>query len=171
MRRHVEHRKETTMTTIIDPGARPNAFDIEKATLANDTYRTVAWTGKYLQVTLMSIPAGQSIGLEVHPDTDQFLRLESGTGRCVMGPAKDQLDFQQDVEDDWSIQVPAGMWHNVINTGEEPLRLYAVYAPVHHARGMVQATAQDAQRDEESGIDEPPGWTAQPGSTQPDQHA
>ena len=156
---------------ITDPGPHPNAFDIEKATVANDTYRTVAWTGKYLQVTLMSIPVGQSIGLEVHPDTDQFLRLESGSGRCVMGAAKDQLDFQQDVEDDWSIQVPAGIWHDVINTGEEPLRLYAIYAPVHHALGIVQATAQDAQRDEESGRDEPPSWTVQPGTTEPDLHA
>jgi len=147
---------------ITDLGPHPNAFDIEKATVANDAYRTVAWTGKYLQVTLMSIPVGQSIGLEVHPETDQFLRLESGSGRCVMGTTKDQLDFQQDVEDDWSIQVPAGVWHDVINTGKEPLRLYAIYAPVHHAVGIVQATAQDAQRDEESGRDEPPDWTVQP---------
>jgi mannose-6-phosphate isomerase-like protein (cupin superfamily) len=157
--------------TITDPGPRPQAFDIEQATVENDTYRTVVWTGTYLQVTLMSIPVGQSIGLEVHPDTDQFLRLESGRGRCVMGAAEDDLDFQQDVEDDWSIQVPAGMWHDVINTGDQPMRLYAVYAPVHHARGIVQPTAEDAERDEESGKDEPPAWTAQPDSTSPDQHA
>jgi mannose-6-phosphate isomerase-like protein (cupin superfamily) len=156
---------------ITDPGPRPNAFDIETATVANDTYRTVAWTGRYLQVTLMSIPVGQSIGLEVHPNTDQFLRLESGVGRCVMGPAKDQLDFQQDVQDNWSIQVPAGAWHDVINTGDKPMRLYVVYAPVHHARGVVQPTAQDAERDERSGDDEPPSWTAQPSATKPDQHA
>jgi len=156
---------------VTDPGPRPNAFDIEKATVTNDAYRTVAWTGKYLQVTLMSIPVGQSIGLEVHPDTDQFLRLGSGRGRCVMGTAKDQLDFQQDVEDDWSIQIPAGVWHDVINTGQEPLRLYAIYAPVHHALGIVQATAQDAERDEEAGRDEPPNWTVQPTSTEPDLHA
>jgi mannose-6-phosphate isomerase-like protein (cupin superfamily) len=156
---------------ITDPGPRPNAFDIETATVANDTYRTVAWTGRYLQVTLMSIPVGQSIGLEVHPNTDQFLRLESGVGRCVMGPAKDQLDFQQDVQDNWSIQVPAGAWHDVINTGDKPMRLYVVYAPVHHARGVVQPTAQDAERDERSGDDVPPSWTAQPSATKPDQHA
>ena len=65
-----------------DPGPNPNAFDIEAATLENDNYRTVAWTGRYLQVTLMSIPVGSSIGLEVHPETDQFLRLEAGGGRC-----------------------------------------------------------------------------------------
>jgi mannose-6-phosphate isomerase-like protein (cupin superfamily) len=141
---------------VTDPGPKPNVFDIEQATLDNDAYRRVAWTGRYLQVTLMSIPAGSSIGLEVHPETDQFLRLESGRGRCVMGPAEDALDFEQDVEDDWSIQVPAGVWHDVINTGDEPLKLYAIYAPVHHAQGIVQATAEDAERDEESGADEPP---------------
>lgn len=156
---------------VTDPGPKPNAFDIEKATVENDTYRTVAWTGRYLQVTLMSIPPGESIGLEVHPETDQFLRLESGTGRCVMGSAEDDLDFEQAVEDDWSIQVPAGTWHDVVNTGAEPLRLYAVYAPVHHAQGIVQPTSEDAERDEESGRDEPPSWTVQPGSDAPDSHA
>lgn len=157
--------------TVQDPGAQPHAFDIEQAVLENDTYRTVAWTGRYLQVTLMTIPVGESIGLEAHPETDQFLRLESGRGRCVMGPAEDQLDFQQDVEDDWAIQVPAGAWHDVVNTGDEPLRLYAVYAPTHHAQGTVQATAEDAERDEESGRDVPPEWTVQPGSDVADQHA
>jgi mannose-6-phosphate isomerase-like protein (cupin superfamily) len=156
---------------ITDPGPRPHAFNIERATVENETYRTVAWTGKYLQVTLMSIPAGESIGLEAHPETDQFLRLESGRGRCVMGPAKDDLDFQQDVEDDWAIQVPAGTWHDVINTGDEPLRLYVVYAPVHHAQGIVQATSEDAERDEETGRDVPPDWSVQPPATEPDQHA
>ena len=156
---------------ISDPGPLPNAFDIATATVENEAYRRVAWTGKYLQVTLMSIPVGESIGLELHPETDQFLRLEAGRGRCVMGPSQDQLDFEQDVEDDWSIQVPAGVWHDVVNTGDEPLRLYAIYAPVHHAQGIVQTTAQDAQRDEEAGTDESPSWTAQPDDDAPDQHA
>src|SRR5688572_32763343 len=97
--------------TIQDNGPDPNAFDIETATRENGTYRTVAWTGRYLQVTLMSIPPGESIGLEVHPDTDQFLRVDAGRGRCVMGPSEDDLSFQRDVEDGWSIQVPAGSWH------------------------------------------------------------
>ena len=157
--------------TVTDPGPRPNSFDIETATVANDHYRTVVWTGRFLQVTLMCIPVGESIGLEVHPDTDQFLKLEAGQGRCVMGPARDELDFEQEVEDGWSIQVPAGTWHDVINTSNEPLRLYVVYAPVHHARGIVQVTAEDAERDEESGTDTPPEWTVQPESSRPDQHA
>ena len=156
---------------ISDNGPRPNAFDIEAATRDNENYRTVAWTGKYLQVTLMSIPVGESIGLEVHPDTDQFLRLDAGKGKCVMGPAKDQLDFEQEVADGWSIQVPAGSWHDVVNTGDEPLRLYAIYAPVHHAPGIVQRSSADAERDEAAGVDEPPAWSLQPEGGEPDQHA
>lgn len=153
---------------VTDNGPRPNAFDIETETRANDTYRTVAWTGRYLQVTLMSIPPGESIGLEAHPKTDQFLRLDSGQGRCVMGPAEDDLSFTQDVSDGWAIQVPAGTWHDVINTGEEPMRLYAVYAPTHHAQGIVQDTAEQAEADEDAGTDVPPEWTVQPGEGEED---
>ena len=156
---------------VSDIGPRPNAFDIEAATRENENYRTVVWTGTYLQVTLMSIPAGESIGLEAHPNTDQFLRLDAGQGKCVMGPAKDQLDFEQEVSDGWSIVVPAGTWHDVTNTGDEPMRLYAIYAPVHHAPGIVQPTKADAEHDEETGADEPPEWTEQPDTSAPDQHA
>lgn len=156
---------------IVDNGPKPNAFDIETATTENTTYRTVAWTGKYLQVTLMSIPVGQSIGLETHPETDQFLRIDAGQGRCVMGPSQDDLSFTQEVSDGWSVQVPAGTWHDIINTGDEPLRLYTVYAPVHHAQGIVQATAAQAEADEEAGRDEPPSWTVQPGAGAADGHA
>lgn len=157
--------------SVHDNGPHPNAFDIETSTVENQNYRTVAWTGKYLQVTLMSIPVGESIGLEAHPETDQFLRLDAGTGRVTMGPSKEELTFQQDVEDGWAVMVPAGTWHDIINTGDEPMRLYAIYAPVHHAPGIVQATAADAERDEESGADEPPSWSVQPGSGTPDEHA
>jgi len=155
--------------SIQDHGPRPNAFDIETATVQNENYRVVAWTGKYLQVTLMSILPGESIGLEVHPATDQFLRIEAGSGRCVMGSEKDALDFEVKVAAGWSVQVPAGTWHDVINTGTEPLRLYTVYAPSHHASGAIQPTQEDAKREEESGADEPPEWTAQRGSAVPDE--
>ncbi|NNG18444.1 cupin domain-containing protein [Naumannella sp. ID2617S] len=156
---------------ITDNGPQPNAFDIENATKENTNYRTTAWTGKYLQVTLMSIPVGQSIGLEAHPETDQFLRVDAGQGRCVIGPSKDKLNFEQEVSDGWSIQVPAGAWHDVINTGDEPLQVYAVYAPSHHAQGIVQATFDDAEADEDSGKDVPPEWTVQPGEGKSDKHA
>ncbi|HPZ57495.1 cupin domain-containing protein [Ottowia sp.] len=145
-----------------DIGPKPNAFDIETATKDNANYRTVAWSGLYLQVTLMSIEPGQSIGLEVHPETDQFLRLDAGKGKCVMGPSKTKLTFEQEVEDGWCITVPAGTWHDVINTGKKPMRLYAIYAPVHHAAGKVHATHEDAEQDEDAGNDEPPAWSFQP---------
>ncbi|WP_370894480.1 cupin domain-containing protein [Janibacter sp. GXQ6167] len=157
--------------SVVDNGPNPNAFDIETETVENTNYRTVAWTGKYLQVTLMSIPVGESIGLEAHPETDQFLRLDKGTGKCVMGPAEDDLNFEQEVSDGWSVQVPAGTWHDIVNTGDEPMQVYAVYAPTHHAVGVVQATADDAEADEEAGRDEPPTWSVQPGSGASDQHA
>lgn len=157
--------------SIKDIGPRPNAFDLEGETRANSNYRTVAWTGKYLQVTLMSIPPGESIGLEAHHDTDQFLRLDAGRGRCTMGPSQDNLDFQQDVEDGWCITVPAGTWHDVINTGDEDMRLYALYSPVHHAAGRVHPTAKDAETDEDSGEDVPPRWAVQFPDTEDDEHA
>jgi mannose-6-phosphate isomerase-like protein (cupin superfamily) len=134
---------------LTDIGPQPTSFDLETATTANDNYRAVAWTGKYLQLTLMSIPVGESIGLEMHPETDQFMRLDAGQRRAQTGPARDELTFQQDVTDGWCVIVPAGTWHNVTNTGDEPMRLYTVYSPVHHAAGIVQRTAADAERDED----------------------
>lgn len=85
--------------TIKDIGPSPQSFDLENATLVNTNYRVVAWSGKYLQLTLMSIPVGEDIGLEAHPETDQFLRLDAGRGRVQMGPTKEQLDFDGEVLD------------------------------------------------------------------------
>lgn len=149
---------------IVDNGPEPNVFDLETATEENTNYRTTAWTGKYLQVTLMSIPVGESIGWEVHPETDQFLRLDGGTGKCILGPNENQdgATVVQDVSDGWAVQVPAGTWHDIVNTGDEPMQVYAVYAPSHHAKGIVHETAADAEADEKSGKDTPPEWTVQP---------
>jgi mannose-6-phosphate isomerase-like protein (cupin superfamily) len=157
--------------TVKDIGPEPQAFDLEGESRKNANYRAVAWSGKYLQLTLMAIPAGEDIGLEAHPDTDQFLRVEAGRGRVQMGPSKEQLDFDREVEDGWGIFVPAGTWHNVTNAGDDTLHLYAVYAPVHHASGRIQATAADADRDEEAGNDEPPAWAVQPAHVAADEHA
>ena len=77
----------STADRIKDIGPQPQSFDIERATKENTNYRLVAWSGRYLQVTLMSIPAGGDLGLEVHPETDQFVRLDAGSGRVQMGPA------------------------------------------------------------------------------------
>ena len=81
----------TTADKIKDVGPQPQSFNIERATKENANYRSVAWSGRYLQVTLMSIPSGGDIGLEAHPETDQFLRIDAGSGRVQMGAAKDKL--------------------------------------------------------------------------------
>ena len=96
--------------------------------------------------------------LQMMVGTDQFLRVDAGRGVVVMGPDKDDLSFEQEISDGWSIQVPEGTWHDVRNTGDEPLRLYSIYAPTHHAQGIVQETADDAEADEDAGRDEPPSW-------------
>ncbi len=88
-----------------------------------------------------------------------------------MGRTKDRLVFDREVEDGWAIFVPAGTRHDVINVGDETLKLYAIYAPVHHASGMIHATAADAARDEDSGEDEPPSWSVQPAEQASDEHA
>lgn len=131
-----------------DYGPKPFVVNINEATLQNNNYRTALWTGKHLQVTLMSINPGDDIGLEVHPDTDQFLRVEGGQGLVKMGPSKENLNFQEKVSNDFAIMVPAGTWHNVVNTGNRPLKLYSIYAPPHHPFGTVQHTKAIAHMEE-----------------------
>jgi len=127
-----------------DYGPCPFVTNIAQATVKNNTYRTALWTGNHLQLTLMCIPAGGEIGLEVHPDTDQFLRLEQGRGIVMMGPSRDRLTFRRRVSADDAVLVPAGTWHNIVNTGRGPLKLYSIYAPPHHPRGTVQRTKAEA---------------------------
>jgi mannose-6-phosphate isomerase-like protein (cupin superfamily) len=119
--------------------------DIERETIDNETFRTVLWTGDHSQLTVMSIPAGEDIGKEVHPDHDQFLRIEQGSGRVEMGPSENEVDFTQDVGADWAIVVPAGVWHNVVNTGDGELKVYSIYSPAEHPPGTVHATKADAE--------------------------
>ncbi|WP_245579624.1 cupin domain-containing protein [Alteribacter aurantiacus] len=129
---------------IQDYGSNPYVVDIEEVTTQNDTFRTALWTGTHLQLTLMSIDVGDDIGLEVHPDDDQFLRIEEGQALVQMGDSEDNLTFQQEAYADYAIFVPAGTYHNVINTGTEPLKIYSIYAPPHHPFGTVHQTKQDA---------------------------
>ena len=132
------------MAQFLDYGGRPFVVDINKATTGNETYRTALWTGKNLQLTVMSIPVGGEIGLEIHHDHDQFLRIESGQGLVQMGNKRDHLYFSQPAFDDSAIFVPAGTWHNVTNTGTTPLKLYSIYAPPEHPFGTVHATKEIA---------------------------
>ncbi|WP_330695377.1 cupin domain-containing protein [Anaerotignum sp.] len=136
------------MTNITDYGPDPFVVNIDMVTKQNQNYRTALWTGKYLQTTLMSIPPGGDIGLEMHPDVDQFIRVEDGIGVVQMGSNKDKLNYQGNVDGRFAIFVPAGTWHNVINMGSMPLKVYTIYAPPHHPSGTVQATKKDAEEGE-----------------------
>lgn len=128
-----------------DYGPCPFVVNIENATLQNNTFRTALWTGRYLQLTLMSINVGDDIGLEIHDDHDQFIRVEQGEGLVMMGDSEHRLDFQRKVYDNCVILIPAGKWHNLINTGCEPLKLYSIYAPPEHPWGTVHETKGDAE--------------------------
>jgi len=133
---------------ISDYGKRPFVININEAAKQNNTYRTALWTGNHLQATLMSLNPGEDIGLEMHPDVDQFLRIEQGQGVTQMGKSKNQLDFSRNVQDDSAIFIPAGTWHNLTNTGNIPLRLYSIYAPPNHPFGTIHRTKADAMHAE-----------------------
>ena len=131
-----------------DHGPHPYVVNINDAAKENNTYRTAIWTGPHLQVTLMSIDVGGDIGLEVHPNNDQFLRIEQGRGVVRMGNNKNNLTFEKQVRKDSAIMVPAGTWHNVINAGNVPLKLYSIYAPPHHPYGTIHRTKAEAMAEE-----------------------
>lgn len=132
-------------TELKDYGPEPFVINIEEVTKQNNNFRIALWTGEYLQLTLMSIPVGESIGLEIHPNLDQFVRIEEGQGLVMMGDNKDNLDFQRRVFDDYAFIIPAGKWHNLINTGNTPIKLYSIYAPPEHPYGTIHRTKKDAE--------------------------
>lgn len=114
------------------------SVDIDKATTSNPNFRKVLFTGPREQLVAMSIPPGEDIGTETHPKTDQFIRVEEGKGKSVMGGK------ERPMPKDTSVVVPSGTRHNIVNTGKEPLKLYSVYSPPHHPRGTVDPTKADA---------------------------
>lgn len=148
--RYHSHANQCTKPYSKDYGPRPFIININEITKQNNNFRTALWTGCHLQVTLMDIKVGEDIGLEIHPYLDQFLRIEQGQGLVMMGTRKDCLDFQEKVCDDFSIVIPAGTWHNLINTGCVPLKLYSIYAPPQHPHGTVHKTKADSEAAEES---------------------
>ena len=121
------------------------SFNIEDLALKNQNFIKVMWTGKNMQLTLMSINPGSSIGLEVHPDTDQILKIECGTGQVLIGKSKDRLSYQKRVKKGDIIIVPAGMWHNLINLGRESIKLYSTYGPPAHKSGTIYRTKSDVR--------------------------
>jgi len=118
--------------------------NIEKETLENENFRKVLYTSKYSQLVLMSLKPKEEIGMEVHPDNDQFFRIEKGQGKCIIDGNEYELN------DGVAIVVPAGAEHNVINTSEtEGLKLYTIYSPAHHKDGIIRQTKEEAERNEE----------------------
>ncbi len=118
--------------------------DIEQATLDNAHFRTAVFTGEHLQLTVMRLRAGEDIGWEAHPDRDQFIRVEAGRARIALGRHQDQADETRVLEADHAVIIPAGVWHNVVNAGEDDLRLYSLYAPPEHPADTVHLTKADA---------------------------
>lgn len=119
--------------------------DIEKATLGNDNFRTVVYTGEHTQLTVMRLAPGEDIGMEVHPHLDQFLRIEQGQARAEFGRSEGQVDEEHDVGPDWALIVPAGVWHNIVNTGEKEVKLYSLYSPPEHPDGTVHVTKLESE--------------------------
>src|SRR5699024_5369649 len=131
-----------------DYGKDPLTINIEAATLQNENFRTTLWTGDFFQVTLMSIPVGGDIGLEIHKDTDQFLRLEQGKGKVQMGDSKEDLSYEKEVAADDVVIVHSGKYHNITNIGDIPMKVYSIYAPPHHPKGTIHETQDDAVEEE-----------------------
>ena len=118
--------------------------NIEQETLRNATFRTVLFTGSQMQLTVMSLRAGEEIGLEAHEDTDQFIRVESGSAKVTFGRSKDSIDETHELSDDDAVIIAAGTWHNVINVGDGDLKLYSLYSPPEHPDGTVHQTKAEA---------------------------
>ena len=122
----------------------PYVANIESETLENENFRKEIFTGEHLQITVMSINPGEDIGLETHPHTDQFLRVEQGSGKAIIGGQ------EYEITDAFGITIPAGMEHNVINTGTVALKMYSIYTPPNHPKGTVHVTRADADAAEHS---------------------
>ena len=130
---------------IRDYGGEPFIFNIHHATERNENFRTTLWTGRDIQLTLMSIPTHSDIGVEMHDDVDQFIRIESGRAIVMIGNCPNDLREQECINSDYAIIIPAGNWHNVLNAGNSPLKLYSLYAPPKHPFGTVHRTKADAE--------------------------
>ena len=123
--------------------------DVERATLDNETFRTVLFTGEHTQLTVMRLGPGEDIGREVHDHVDQFIRIEQGSARVELSTTEDDADESHDVGPAAGTgEVAAGVWHNVVNTGDSELKLYSLYSPPEHPDGTVHRTKAEAEEAE-----------------------
>ncbi len=118
--------------------------DVERAALDNTDFRRVLFTGEHSQLVVMCLRAGEEIGLEMHDDVDQFFRVERGTATVTMAARADDVERTEFLADGGAVIVPAGTWHNVVNSGASSLALYTIYSPPNHPDGTVHPTKADA---------------------------
>lgn len=127
------------MQQFSDTGKTPFIQNMIEMAKQNTNYREAIWTGEEMQVTLMSIPAGHGdIGMEIHPTHDQLLFLAAGTGTVQMGDHEDHITIKKTVKAGDTVIVPKNIWHNITNSGDAPMQVISVYAPVQHPAGIVQ---------------------------------
>ena len=136
---------KTNAMYINDYGGEPFITNISESTQRNNSFRRALWTGKHLQLTLMCINPGECIGLETHPNLDQFIRIEQGLGLVQMGENKCNLNIEKKVCSGYAIFIPAGKWHNLTNIGNVPIKLYSIYAPPEHEKGTIHRTKADEE--------------------------
>lgn len=138
------NKTEKEQVVFKDYGNDPLVINIEDYTLNNETFRTTIWTGNNLQLTVMSIPVGGEVGLELHNDIEQFLRIEEGDAEVLMGDQQNELTFIRKASDDDAIFIPAGKWHNIINKGDKPLKLYSIYARPEHPHSTIHKSKAES---------------------------
>lgn len=130
-----------------DHGPCPFAANIANAARQNNNFRTAFWSGNFLQMTLMCIPVYGDIGVEIHPETDQYIRVEAGQALVHMGTSKDRMFFRRRLGAGDAVFIACGTWHNISNIGNCPLKLSSIYAPPHHPGGTVHYTKADAEHE------------------------
>jgi len=121
--------------------------NIEEKTKQNSDYRRVLYTAKNTQLVVMNLQPGEEIGNEVH-ELDQFIRIEEGNAKAVLNNGENEYELK----DDFAIIIPAGAWHNIINTGDKELKLYTLYSPPEHKEGTVHKTKEDEKEEHFDGI-------------------
>ncbi|MBU1557978.1 cupin domain-containing protein [Patescibacteria group bacterium] len=117
--------------------------NIEDVTKENTNFRKVLYTAKLSQLVVMSLKPGEDIGMEVHDDTDQFIRIEEGKGKSILD------GVETPIEDDFAVVIPAGTEHNIVNESDEEMKLYTIYSPAHHRHDVVHANKEEAEADDE----------------------
>lgn len=128
-----------------DYGPNPYITNIEQMAIRNQNFRTAIWTGEHMQATLMCIPPCGEIGLEIHPSTDQFIRIEQGCAIVIIGKSKNYMDFGQNMSKNDAVFIPAGNWHNIMNVGKQVLKVSVIYTPPNHPKGTIHCTKEDAE--------------------------